>query len=145
MANFRHFTNARALVGEAIKVTIASGPVIIEKDKVLLDKHGEDSFWKFPGGAQKEGVSIQKNAKSVVKAELGIEVVLEGKPFILAFTQKSEGIIEYFILIHYRARRLTEKITPGKHVREWGWHDIGNLPFDCAPNIRPVVKHFTQK
>ena len=33
-----------------IKIIIASGPVIVENGKVLLNKHGEDGFWKFCGG-----------------------------------------------------------------------------------------------
>jgi len=32
------------------KLIIASGPVIIENGKVLLNKHGDDKFWKFLGG-----------------------------------------------------------------------------------------------
>ena len=31
------------------KIIIVSGPVIIENNKVLLNKHGEDNFWKFCG------------------------------------------------------------------------------------------------
>ena len=27
------------------KIIIASGPVIVEDNKVLLAKHGQDSFW----------------------------------------------------------------------------------------------------
>lgn len=36
------------------KIIIASGPVIVEDGKVLLNKHGEDNFWKFCGGQAEE-------------------------------------------------------------------------------------------
>jgi len=131
------------------KYVIASGPVIIEKMKngkgkkmfhVLLDKHGEDDFWKFPGSSVKRGESFEECAKKRVKGELGIDVKLIRplKPFII--WKKDETII----LVHYLAKR-RGKIKPGKHVREWGWFEInGVLKNDkgFAPNIKPVLKEF---
>ncbi len=32
------------------KIIIASGPVIVENSKVLLNQHGDTDFWKFCGG-----------------------------------------------------------------------------------------------
>ena len=32
------------------KIIVASGPVVVEGGKVLLNKHGDTSFWKFCGG-----------------------------------------------------------------------------------------------
>jgi len=32
------------------KIIIASGPVIVENNKVLLNQHGDTEFWKFCGG-----------------------------------------------------------------------------------------------
>jgi len=113
---------------------IASGPVIIERGKVLLDKHGKDRFWKFPGGTIK-GNDFEDMAKKNVKKELGINIriIRPLKPMILQ--RKREMII----LIHYLAKR-SGKIKPGKHIREWAWIDIKKLPKDVAPNIRPVLK-----
>ena len=57
---------------------IASGPVIIEKNKVLLNQHGEDSFWKFIGGRiedadfEDETNSLEITCKRKVKEEMGI-------------------------------------------------------------------------
>lgn len=123
--------------GGKVKVTIASGPVIIEDGKVLVDKHGDDEFWKFPGGRQEDNLDFLSNAKKRVKEELGIEVELEGEPYVMAFEREKE----YIILIHYLAKRIGE-IKKGEDVREYTWLDINNLPDDCAPNIKPVVEHF---
>ena len=32
------------------RIIVASGPVIVENNKVLLNQHGDDNFWKFCGG-----------------------------------------------------------------------------------------------
>lgn len=123
--------------GEKVKVTIASGPVIIEDGKVLVDKHGDDKFWKFPGGRQMDNLDFLSNAKMRVKEELGIDVEIEGEPFVMSFKRDEE----FVILVHYLAKRIGE-IKIGEGVREFKWLDINNLPDDCAPNIKPVVEHF---
>ncbi|MEM7819659.1 MAG: NUDIX hydrolase [Candidatus Aenigmatarchaeota archaeon] len=114
---------------------IASGPVIIEKGKVLLDKHGKDEFWKFPGSSIKKNEGFEECAKKRVKAELGIDIkiIRPLKPMII--WRKNEVII----LIHYLAKRIG-KVKPGKYIREWKWIDINKLPKDVAPNIKPVLK-----
>jgi len=115
---------------------IASGPVIIEHGKVLLDKHGKDTFWKIPGGTvAKAGDSLETIAKNNVKKELGIgiKIIRPLKPMIL--WRKNEIVV----LIHYLAKR-KGKIKPGKHVREWAWLDIKKLPKNIAPNIMPVLR-----
>lgn len=120
-----------------MKYTIASGPVIIEDGMVLLDKHGKDEFWKFPGSSIKQNESLEQCAVERVKDELGIDVELirPVKPMIL---WKDDEII---ILIHYLAKRKdkTKEIKPGSHIREWKWISIDNLPDDVGPNIRPVL------
>lgn len=128
---------------EKVEITIASGPVIIENDKVLLDKH-EDPFWKFPGGKQLDTNNFQENAKREVKEELNIDVTLENDPYVMAFERDHNGIKEYVILVHYLAKRKGEP-KPGRDVKEFIWVDINNLPEDCAPNIKPVIEHFRSK
>lgn len=130
--------------GQPIKVTLASGPVIIDDGRVLLDKHGDDEFWKFPGGRLPDDRSIQETAIEQVKDELGIKVDLKGEPFIMAFDREKDGVKEYVVLIHYLAE-WRGQIKPGRHIKEWKWLDVANLPEDCAPNIKPVVNHFLNK
>ena len=130
--------------GEKIRVTIASGPVITEKGKVLVDKHGDDKFWKFPGGRQLDDNNFLENAKREVKEELGIDVTLEKKPCIMAFERDKDNIKEYVILIHYLAKRKGE-IKMGRDVREYRWLNIKKLPEDCAPNIKPVLNYFNKR
>lgn len=119
-------------------IIIASGPVIIENEKVLLNKHGDDAFWKFVGGKVEDySVSLEDCAKREVKEEMGleIEIIRPLKPMMVEMPEK------IVILIHYLANRIGE-IKPGEDIKEWGWFDIHNLPKDTAPNIRPVIEEY---
>jgi len=143
MSEFRDY-NSIDKKGKPTKLTIASGPVIIEDNKVLLDKHGEDPFWKFPGGALDENRAPKENAIFEAKSELGIDIKILSKPFVLVLEREKKGVSEYVILIHYLAKRLSKEIKPGKYVREHAWHSINRLPADCAPNIELAVNHFSK-
>lgn len=125
------------------KIIIASGPVIVEDNKVLLNQHGDDNFWKFCGGRVEDyDTDLIANAKREVKEEMDIDVeILNNEPFII-FTRKEtpEGAVDV-ILVHFLAKRVGE-IKPGDDIREWGWFELDNLPENLAPNILPALKYF---
>lgn len=124
------------------KIMIASGPVIVEDGKVMLNQHGDTDFWKFCGGRVRENESLVEVAKRRVKEEMGIEIeLLDENPFITYVKKETpEGVFDV-ILVHYLAKRIGE-INPGEEIREWNWFDVNNLPQNLAPNILPVLKHF---
>jgi len=125
------------------KIIIASGPVIVEDTKVLLDTQGEDTFWKFCGGKIQEAELLQEAATRRVKEELGIEIeILDEKPFLLHTTKETaDGVID-IILVHYLAKRIGE-ITPGADIHEWRWIPLEELEKEnLAPNIVPTLKYF---
>ncbi len=127
-----------------METIIASGPVIIEDGKVLLDKNATDPFWKFPGGKWEpsdlndEGHSLEAVARRKVKEELGLEIEIL-KPLKPMMLKKDDAAV--VVLIHWLARRIGE-IVPGEHTTKWAWHDIHALPADCAPNIKPVIEDY---
>lgn len=122
---------------KAMIILIASGPAIIENGKVLLNKHGDTSFWKFPGGRVEDfsELSLEEHAKREVKEEMGIGIEII-RPLSTLMTKKGEDVV---VLVHYLAKRIGE-VKPGADIREWDWLPIDNLPDDCAPNIRPIVE-----
>jgi ADP-ribose pyrophosphatase YjhB (NUDIX family) len=124
------------------RIIIASGPVIVENNKVLLDKDNKEDIWKFCGGRVKDNESLLDTAKRRSKEELGIDIeFLDENPY-MTFTEKetAEGSTDV-ILAHFLARADGE-IKPGKDIKEWNWFDLNNLPENLGPNILPVLHHF---
>jgi 8-oxo-dGTP pyrophosphatase MutT (NUDIX family) len=125
------------------KIIIASGPVIVENNKVLLNQHGDDNFWKFCGGKVED---YEKNLISAAireaKEEMGIELeILNPEPFITwTYKDLSDTRVDV-LLAHYLAKRIGE-IKPGPDILAWQWFDLDKLPDKLAPNILPVLKHF---
>ena len=127
-----------------LKIIIASGPVIVEDNKVLLNKHGEDNFWKFCGGRVEDfEMNIKETAKREVREEMGLEVeIINNEPFFIYTEKEKDGQKISVILAHFLAKRLNE-VAPGDDVREWRWIDMDDLTKeDLAPNILPVLRHF---
>lgn len=124
------------------RIIIASGPVIVEKNKVLLDKDYKEDLWKFCGGKAKENESLSDVARRRSKEELGINIeILDENPFVMHVTKEaSEGKLDV-ILVHFLARR-SEGIKPDETIRKWGWFDFSNLPENLGPNIIPALKYF---
>ena len=123
------------------KIIIASGPVIVEKGKVLLNKHGEDSFWKFPGGsADNMEHDLQEVAKMEAKSEMGVDIeITDQEPFIV-HTKKDEVDV---LLVHYNAKRTNEDIAPRDDIREWKWMPLKDLEKEeLGPNIESTLVHF---
>lgn len=118
---------------------MASGPVIIENNKVLLNKEKKDygiTPWLFPGGKANEGeTDLEAICKREVKEEMNIEVEIIRQ---LRTIEKEQNGKKY-ILHHFLAKRIGE-IKPAADIVEWAWHDINNLPSDCAPNVYEIVK-----
>ena len=124
-------------------IIIASGPVIVEDGKVLLNKHGDTPFWKFCGGRVEDGDdNLFAAAKRRAKEEVGAGLELLNEDPFFSYTKTKEGDKEKdVVLVHFLAKRLGE-VVPGKGIREVEWLEINNLPEDLAPNIIPALKHF---
>lgn len=117
---------------------IASGPVIIENGKVLLNKekkNGNKTSWFFPGGKVKDlNEDLETACRREVKEELGIDIEII-KPLETLTYETDEKVV---VLAHYLAKRIGE-IKPGKEIADWGWHDINKLPADCADNVKEII------
>jgi len=124
------------------RLLVVSGPVIVENDKVLLDRDYKEDLWKFCGGRTKEDESLVDTAKRRSKEELGIEIeILNENPFFTyAIKETPEGKSDV-ILVHFLAKRI-EEIKPGEDIRKWGWFDLDNLPENLGLNIIPALKYF---
>jgi len=122
---------------------VASGPVIIENGKVLLNKEFKKegiSPWMFPGGrVENYEKTLEDACAREAKEEMGIDVEII-KPLRPILVKKGN---EVFVLIHYLAKRIGE-IKPGKEIAQWNWHDLENLPKDCADNVYQIINDLKQ-
>lgn len=125
------------------KIIIASGPVLVEDEKVLLDIQGEDNFWKFCGGKIRENENLAETAIRRAKEELEIDIkIIDPVPHIIYTTKEALEEKIDVILVHFLAKR-TGKIKPAEDIREWKWIPLEKLEKkDLAPNIIPTLKHF---
>ena len=128
------------------KFIVASGPVIVEDGKVLLNRHGDDNFWKFTGGRVEsadfdaDSDALEEACHREAKEEMGfeIEIIRPLKTLMIPHPEKSDTII---MLVHYLARRIGE-IKIGADIKEYDWFDLNDLPQNCAPNIGPIVEEY---
>lgn len=125
------------------KIIIASGPVIIKDNKVLLDIQGEDAFWKFCGGKVRENDTLSQTAIKRAKEELGINIeITNPEPFLLHTTKEKDGELFDVILAHFLSD-FSNDIQPNNEVRRWKWIPLDELANEnLAPNIIPTLKHF---
>jgi len=126
------------------KIIIVSGPVIVENNKVLLNKDKKDNFWKFCGGQVKdEDSNLKATAQREAQEEMSIDIeILDDTPYLFYSEKEKDEIKISVVLVHFLARRIGE-IIPGTDIQDWRWIDINNLDSESlAPNIRPTLKHF---
>ena len=120
------------------KFVIASGPVIIENNKVLLvkeNKNNQITPWFFPGGRIKiQDKNLEETCKRECLEEVGLEIKII-KPLKPVMLKMEDKII---ILIHFLAERNGE-IKTGDTVIQYDWFDTNNLPDDCGPNVYEVI------
>jgi ADP-ribose pyrophosphatase YjhB (NUDIX family) len=128
-----------------MKYIIASGPVIVEKGKLLVTKDNKDDFYKLPGGTIEEGVedleeACHREAKEECNAE--IEIIKSLSPMILWKNPQTEEKM-CILLIHYFAKlKNKENIKPIAPIKEIKWLDVKEIKkgkYNVAPNIKFLI------
>jgi len=126
------------------QIIIASGPVIVENNKVLLNKDEKDDFWKFCGGRIEENdFNLKDTAKREVNEEMGIRIEISNSiPYFFYAEKEKEKTVVSIILVHFLAKRIGE-VSPSKDTKEWCWMDLNSLDGEnLAPNVKPTLKYF---
>lgn len=123
-----------------MEVIIASGPVIIENGKLLVNKDTDDDFYKLPGGKIKPGETAEDCCKRETKEEVNgeIEIVRPLSPMVL-WKKPQTGEDMPVVLIHYLARLKNKELKPGKGIVEIKWLDIKEIQSGkckVGPNIK---------
>tara|TARA_Y100000310_G_scaffold328062_1_gene395456 strand:+ start:5630 stop:6037 length:408 start_codon:yes stop_codon:yes gene_type:complete len=122
------------------KYVIASGPVIIEDGKLLVNKDDKDDFYKIPGGTVEEGESLEEACIREVREENGGEIEIVGplSPMILWENPQTKKKMT-IVLIHYLAKLKNKgNLAPIEPVKEVKWLDLNEIKdgkHKVAPNI----------
>ena len=129
-----------------MKTIIASGPVIIENGKLLVNKDNKDDFYKLPGGTIEEGIedleqACHRETKEENNAE--IEIIKPLHPMIL-WKNPQTGEEMTILLIHYLAKlKNKNQIKPLEPTKEIKWLDINEIKkgkYKVAPNIKFLIE-----
>ncbi len=89
-----------------MKYIVASGPVIIEDERLLVNKDDKDDFYKLPGGTIKEGVeNLEEACHRKTKEEINglIEIIKPLHPMIIYKNPQTKEKMT-IVLIHYLAK-----------------------------------------
>ena len=129
-----------------MKYIIASGPVIIEDGKLLVNKDDKDDFYKLPGGTIEYGVeSLEEACHRETKEENNaeIEIIKPLHPMILWKNPQTKEEM-CILLIHYLSKlKNKEEIKPIPPIQEIRWLDIEEIKkgeYHVAPNIKYLIE-----
>ncbi len=123
-----------------MQTQVASGPVIIENNKVLLVKEQKKDYitpWFFPGGKKEGDETPEETCQREVMEELGIEIKII-KP-LKTIELDENGM--HWILYTFLAERVGE-IKPADNIVQHDWHDINKLTKDCSPNVFTIIEEY---
>lgn len=128
------------------KIIIASGPVIIEDGKLLVNKDDKDDFYKLPGGTIEEGIEdLEEACHREVKEENNaeIEIIKPLHPVVIWKNPQTKERMAV-ILIHYLAKLKNKQgIKPMPPIKETRWLDIKEIrqgKHHVAPNIKFLIE-----
>lgn len=128
------------------KFIVASGPVIIENGKLLVNKDDKDDFYKLPGGTVEEGIenleqACHRETKEENNAE--IEILKPLSPMILWQNPQTKEKMT-IVLIHYSAQLINRnEIKPISPIKEVKWLPIKEIisgKHNVAPNIKFLIE-----
>ena len=128
-----------------MKFIVASGPVVIEEGKLLVNKDDKDDFYKLPGGTVEPGDSLEEACLKEVKEENNgeVEIVKPLNPMILYKNPQTQEEMT-IVLIHYEAKLLNKSdLKPIEPVKEVTWLDIEEIKqgkHRVAPNIKFLIE-----
>ena len=127
------------------KYIIASGPVIIEDNVLLVSRDNKDDFYKFIGGTVKKGESLEEGCIRKAREACGAEIELIKPlwPNILYENPQTKEKMT-IVLINYLAKlKNKEDIKPIPPEQELKWVSIEDIKAgkgDVSPNVEKLVR-----
>ncbi|KXH73843.1 MAG: hypothetical protein AM326_10325 [Candidatus Thorarchaeota archaeon SMTZ-45] len=113
------------------------GAIVVGQKGVLLARRDKDpgkGLWSIPGGGVELGETQEASVIREVEEETGVECeVVDFVSTADLITRDSSGAVEFhFLLNHFLARAITEKIRSETEEGEVNWFHPDSLPDDMA-------------
>jgi len=128
-----------------MKFIVASGPVIIEDGKLLVNKDDKDDFYKLPGGTVESGDNLVDSCKREFKEEVNgeVEIIKPLNPMMIYKNPQTDEEMT-IVLIHYLGKLLNkEDLKPLDPIKEIQWLDVEEIKqgkYNVAPNINFLIE-----
>ncbi|MCX6746994.1 MAG: NUDIX hydrolase [Candidatus Pacearchaeota archaeon] len=128
-----------------VEEIIASGPIIINEGKLLVDKDDKDDFYKLPGGRLKENESLDETCIREAWEEVNADIIIIKKLSTLILNRNPTTHKKMRIELHHYLADLNNlnEIKPVHPIKEIKWLDIKEIKrgkYNVAPNIKFLVE-----
>lgn len=129
-----------------MKSVVASGPIIIENGKLMVNKDLKDDFYKLPGGSvEPDTEDLEEACHRQTRTENNAEIeILKPLHPMIIWKNPQTGEKMAILLIHYLARLLNkDQVKPIHPVQEVTWLDIQEIKegkHNVAPNIKFLIE-----
>lgn len=127
------------------KYIVASGPVIIEDGKLLVNHDDKDDFYKLPGGTVEVGDDLEAAChREFLEENNGeCEIIRPLNPMIIYKNPQTAEQMT-IVFIHYLARCTNkEDLKPMPPIKETAWLPISEIKegkYKVAPNIEFLIE-----
>ena len=132
------------------KPLIAVGVLVINKNKALIIKRGEEPnkfLWSIPGGLVEIGEELEEAAIREIKEEMGIDVKIEKVIGIFNCINRNKNEIKYhYVIIDYIAKEFTGPIKTNKEILDFKWVKFNELHnYELTNTTRELFREFIRK
>ena len=120
--------------------------VVDEQNRLLLMRRSDSGCWGPPGGAVEPGEVVEDAAKRETLEETSLKIidmslfgVFSGPELYYKYPNGDEV---YNVTIIYRSNNWSGEVKINNEHTEWRWFEVGQIPENISPPIKPVIDQF---
>lgn len=128
------------------KHIVVSGPIIIEDNKLLTVKEGEDEFYKLPGGTSEEDEELEETCKREIKEEINgeIEIIKPLNPKVLWENPHSKEKMTIMPTSYLAKLKNKQEIKTTDETDEIVWLDLKDID-EWKHKVSPYTQFLIEK
>ena len=129
------------------KHLVVSGPVIIQDNKLLVNKDSKDDFYKLPGGSIENNIeSLEEACKRETKEEINaeIEIIKPLTPKILWENPTTKEKMTIILTSFLAKLKNPDEIKPQEETKEITWLDLNKIK-EWKNKVSPYTQFLIEK